>query len=92
MELLVKEGVVHSLQRGDTVVVALGGPVSTQGRMLLQRQLRALFPAQKVVVLDQGMTFQVYREHHGRTEVRQPPEPTVLEAEDPQNPPARRRS
>lgn len=61
-ELTVKDGVVYTLQRGDTVVVTLGGPVSNQGRLLMQRQLNALFPQQKVVVLDHGMTFQVYSE------------------------------
>jgi hypothetical protein len=63
MELEITEGVRHSLQRGDAIIVTLAGPVSTQARMLLLRQLQGLFPAQKVVVLEQGMTFEVYSEH-----------------------------
>lgn len=62
-ELEISAGTKHTLQRGDAIVVTLAGPMSSQARMLLLRQLQGLFPAQKVVVLEQGMTFQVYSEH-----------------------------
>ena len=79
MDVGLVEGQKYSLVRGDTIVVTMAGPVSPQGRLLMQRQLHALFPAQKVVVLDHGMTFQVYSEQAAPEAPAPPveaPEPT----------------
>lgn len=99
--MLIEEGVAHSLQRGDTVVVTLAVMPSTQQRMLFQRQLKALFPTQKVVILDPGMTFQVYSAEPEKRQVAafHPPAPApvvepVAEApsEPEPTPPTRRRT
>lgn len=90
-DITIEAGTTYSLQRGDTIVVTLAHQPSSQQLLLLRRQLHALFRAQKVVVLEPGMTFQVYTERRATEIARRSaaavlPSPPAPEAPPPEAP------
>lgn len=60
-DLLPRKEVI-SIQPGDVIAVHLVRSLSLQGISNLKAALKPAFPDNKIIVLDEGMTLEVYRE------------------------------
>ena len=54
------------LQPGDVVVITTKGPVSEETAARLRDYLKPCFPQQKILVLDNGITLDIYRQSGGK--------------------------
>jgi len=53
---------VISIQPGDVVAVMYPGSLSTKVSICLKEQIREIFPRTDVIILEDGMSLEVYRE------------------------------